>query len=122
MAAIDVSFLLSDPDFTSTATLIQRAGTSNEFGEYVITETSSTIVCVVQPGTQGTFEKVLDSARLSDSIVVYYKGVISNERAGGYGDVIVWGGNRYQVKDVEDYSNYGFGFVKAVAVLEPVSV
>jgi hypothetical protein len=122
MALIDVSELLTDPDFTNTVTLIRRASTVNTYGENVMTETQSTITAVVQGFNAESLERVPEGARLSDLIDVYYKGALHAESPGGYADVIVWGGKRYQVFEVvEDFMNFGAGFTKAVCKLEAVN-
>ncbi len=123
MALIDTSDLLLDPDFTSVVTLIRRAVAVNEYGESVITETSQNITVVAQGDNTETLTKLPQGARLSDVLTVYYKGILTAERAGGYADIIVFGGKRYQVTEVtEDYMNYGAGWVKAICYLEPVHV
>lgn len=122
MALIDVSELLTDPDFTNTVTLIRRASTVNTYGENVMTETQSTITAVVQGANTESLERVPEGARLSDLIDVYYKGQLTAESPSGYADVIVWGGKRYQVFEVvEDFMNFGAGFTKAVCKLEAVN-
>jgi len=119
MALIDVSELLTDPDFTNTVTLIRRASTVNTHGENVMTETQSTITAVVQGANTESLERVPEGARLSDLIDVYYKGQLTAESPSGYADIIVWGGKRYQVFEVvEDFMNFGAGFTKAVCKLE----
>jgi hypothetical protein len=123
MALIDVSDLLRDPDFTNVVTLIRRAVAVNEHGENVMTETPCYITAVVQGDNTETLEKLPDGARLSDAITVFYRGTLSAERPGGYADIIVWQGRRYQVREViEDFLNYGAGFTKAICILEAVSV
>lgn len=122
MALIDVSELLTDPDFTNTVTLIRRASTVNTYGENVVTETQSTITAVVQGANTESLERVPEGARLSDLIDVYYKGQLTAESPSGYADIIVWGGKRYQVFEVvEDFMNFGAGFTKAVCKLEAVN-
>jgi hypothetical protein len=122
MALIDVSELLTDPDFTNTVTLIRRASTVNIYGENVMTETQSTITAVVQGANTESLERVPEGARLSDLIDVYYKGQLTAESPSGYADIIVWGGKRYQVFEVvEDFMNFGAGFTKAVCKLEAVN-
>ena len=119
MALIDVSELLTDPDFTNSVTLIRRSSTVNSYGENVMVETSSTITAVVQAVGTETLERVPEGARLSDLLDVFYKGALHAESPGGYADVIVWGGKRYQVFEVvEDFMNFGAGFTKAVCKLE----
>ena len=123
MALIDVSDLLRDPDFTNVVTLIRRAVAVNEHGENVMTETPCHITAVVQGDNTETLDKLPEGARLSDVITVYYRGTLTAERPGGYADIIVWQGKRFQVKEVaEDFLNYGAGFTKALCVLEAVSV
>lgn len=122
MALIDVSELLTDPDFTNTVTLIRRASTVNTYGENAMTETQSTITAVVQGANTESLERVPEGARLSDLIDVYYKGQLTAESPSGYADIIVWGGKRYQVFEVvEDFMNFGAGFTKAVCKLEAVN-
>lgn len=122
MALIDVSELLTDPDFTNTVTLIRRASTVDTYGENVMTETQSTITAVVQGANTESLERVPEGARLSDLIDVYYKGQLTTESPSGYADIIVWGGKRYQVFEVvEDFMNFGAGFTKAVCKLEAVN-
>lgn len=122
MAKIDVSFLLTDPDFTDKVTLIKRASTINQWGEQVITDTSSTITAVVQGPSTEILARFPNMAQLSDAISVWYKGQLTAQSAGGYGDVIVWAGKRYQVKEVsEDFANWGEGWTMALCELEPVS-
>lgn len=119
MARIDVSFLLTDPDFCDYVTLIRRASTINEYGEHVITETSSTIMAVVQSPNNEELERVAEGARWTDYIDVYYKGRLTAESPGGYADIIVWNGRRYQVFQVnEDFINWGLGFTKALCKIE----
>ena len=123
MALIDVSDLLRDPDFTNVVTLIRRTVTVNEHGENVMTENACYITAVVQGDNTETLDKLPEGARLSDILTVFYRGTLTAERPGGYADIIVWQGKRYQVKEVvEDFMNYGAGFTKAYCVLEAVSV
>lgn len=122
MALIDVSELLTDPDFTNTVTLIRRSSTVNTYGENTMVETSSSITAVVQGANTESLERVPEGARLSDLIDVYYKGQLTAESPSGYADIIVWQGRRYQVFEVvEDFMNYGAGFTKAVCKLEAVN-
>lgn len=123
MALIDVSELLSDPDFADSATLITRGVTVNEFGESVMSEEVPEAVTVVVAGNGGeeSLSKLPEAVRLVDVISVYYAGLLSAERPGGYSDVIEWNGVRYQVRYVDNYMNFGRGFCRALCVRETVS-
>jgi len=124
MALIDTSFLLTDPDFVDTVTLIRRASTINDKGRNELTETSSQIIAAVQSVGSGDFlTRLPEGARLADSISVYYQGELFAESPSGYADVIVWGGSRYQVKEIsEHFMNHGKGFTKAECLLEAAYV
>lgn len=124
MAMIDVSALMLDPDFTNTVTLIRRAVSVSGVGETVLVETPSTICAVVSSGGDAeVLERMPAGARLSDVIAIYYQGELRAESPGGYADVIVWNGKRYQVHEVpEQYMNFGAGYTMAHCLLEPANV
>ena len=118
MALVDVSFLCYDPDFADAGELITRVMTVNEWGEGELTETAMPIVASFQPATGEDLQRLPEAAQFTDAIVVYYAGELSPERAGGYADVIVWRGRRYQVKTADPWGNYGQGYWRAVCVYE----
>lgn len=123
MALIDVSELLLDADFLDNVTLIRRSVVVDGNGEGVLTETPfPNTPMSVQGANTEALERMPEGARLSDLITVYYRGVLTAESPNGYADVIVWGGKRYQVKEVpEDFMNYGNGFTMANCMLEAVN-
>jgi hypothetical protein len=122
MARIDVAFLLTDPDFINTVLLIRRSSAINTYGENVLTETNTSIVAVVQGANTETLSRIPDGVVLGDLITVYYKGSLTAESAGGYADIIVYAGKRYQVFEVpEDYMNHGVGWTMANCKLEAVN-
>ena len=122
MANIDVSELLSDPDFTDTATLIRRASSINGFGELELTETPETITAVIQGPEPMDFKQNPDAAWLTDAIAVWWRGSFTVEAPGGYSDVVVWHGKRYICEQVqEDYINWGTGWTRALFRLEKVN-
>jgi len=123
MAQVDVSDILTDPDFLDTVTLIRRTPeVVSSVGRASFVETSSQVYMCVQGRKAETLTREPNDAWLTDAIDVYYAGVLYGAAPGGYADVIVWRGKRYQVEAVvENYSNYGAGWTHAVCRLEPVS-
>jgi len=123
MAQVDVSDILTDPDFLDLVTLIRRTPQAiSDKGRASFTETSSQVYMSVQGMKAETLNREPNDAWLTDAIDVYYAGVLYGAAPGGYADVIVWRGKRYQVESVvENYSNYGAGWTHAVCRLEPVS-
>jgi hypothetical protein len=122
VAKIDVSFLLSDPDFLDDAVLITRSQVVGDDGFASFTETSKNIVCCVQPLPFSALEKFGDYALVTDGIEVYYRGKLYAESPNGYSNIIEWNGARYQVKEVvEDFMTYGAGWSKAICIAEAVN-
>lgn len=124
MANIDVSDVLLDPDFVSSVTLIRRSANVDGHGENVLTETVLPNQLMSVQGAKGeVLERMPEGARLTDIITVFYRGELTTEADNGYGDVIVWNGKRYQVKEVpQNFMNFGAGFTVADCLLEKPSV
>ena len=122
MAQIDVSDILTDPDFLDNAVLIRRAQVIGQNGVASYSETRANITCCVQPLPHSVLQKFSDYALLTDGIDVYYRGELMSESPGGYADVIEWNGGRYQVKQVsEDFMTYGNGWTKAICIAEAIN-
>lgn len=116
MATLDVSWVLGDANFASPFTLITRAETINRFGENVIEEKSESAVGVVQAATADVMNILPQGAYPTDYIKVWYtKGLRPNEH------VILWCGRRYAVENVQEWLNYGEGYVCALCKLETVN-
>lgn len=120
MALIDVSELLTDPDFCDELVRVRRIVAVNEYGRAAITETSDTIVGSVQPGAADALERGEDMSRPVDWRVVYTLSELVEQQQvdGGYADAIVWQGKRYQVKSCDHFNNYGLGYYKALCLSE----
>lgn len=124
MANVDVTALLSDPDFVDTFTIIRRTASVNAYGETVIVETSSPITACVQGIDPEKLAKIATDARLSGGVEVWYNGRINVDPTGGYSDIIIWNGERYEAVSIdENFINYGTngGWTHATFVLKPVS-
>lgn len=119
MARVDVTELLTDLDFTSVVTRIRRSASVNGSGELAVTETSEDITAVVSSPGKNQLAILPQGVRVSDALAVYYKGEIRNEAAGGYADIIVFGGQRYKaVEMIEDWMHMGAGFTVTLCVRE----
>ena len=114
MALIDVSELLSDPDFVDEITIIRRKSIVNDNGENILSEQKFQTVASVQGNKSESLRKDEDRAILSDLITVYCKCKLYPESKNGYSDIIIWKCSRFEVYEVtEDFQNYGNGFTKA---------
>lgn len=117
MALIDISELLSDPDFADDFTVIRSTRQVGDDGRTTDSPTYYYTYGVVQPG-----ERLRDGSGLSQ--------MTDLERAGRdihivtpfrllplthttAPDQVVWNGQNYRVLHTADWTNYGQGFVTA---------
>lgn len=119
---IDVTELLDDPDFVAgNLVAISRAQAVNNAGRTENTEVRTAFSGVVFPGTGNLLVRGPDGERVSADMAVVTMHPLSAGSAGNPADEVVWRGSRYTVKSVQDYSNWGAGFVLALCDLIPVS-
>ena len=123
MALIDVSELLTDPDFVDPITAVRRTQTVGNDGIAVFTNATLPVTLAsVQPGGKDALYRFPDLANPDEWIRVYcdVRLVAHSEAEGIYGDMLTWKGGRYQVQTSDDWSNFGAGYTKALARLIPV--
>lgn len=119
MGLIDVTELLTDPDFTDTVTRIVRSASVNNSGENVLVETPDTITVAIGNLGKNAATILPQGVRISDAILVYHRGVIHIEGVGQYADIIVFGGQRFKALEViESWTHMGAGFVSVLCVRE----
>jgi hypothetical protein len=121
---IDVSELMDDPDFLSPdpVSVERRASVVNGFGENVLTPTVTPIQCIVQPGAGDQLELLPEAVRYREAITVWSRFEFMSESPGGYSDVVLYRGKRFQVMIRDRWNSQGNGYSRAVATLEGVSV
>lgn len=100
---------------------ITRAETVNEFGESTIEVTSAQAWGSIGPVGDNSLlrEEGLD-AQNKTLRVITNTFLTGGARIGAQSykpSVVVWNGNYYQVKVLEDFSNYGAGFVAADCIM-----
>lgn len=118
MALIDVSELMSDPDFVDAISVITRYPTIDYLGQNHLAESSINSVGCVQPASYKEIQRVPEAQRVSDMSSFWFKGVITATAPGKYSSVLVFKGQRYQVLTVADWSNFGEGYTQGVCVAE----
>ena len=119
MAQIDVSDILLDPDFVDSIQLIHRTATiSNKGANVVVEAVPVTTVGSVQPASFKQLQRLPDALRTSDVRSFFIKAAILSDGTSQYPDIIVFGGQRYQVQTVAPWLNYGEGWNEGVCVVE----
>lgn len=119
MAQIDVSEVVTDPDFLDAVSLVRRTSVVNSSGRNVLAESSSSVYMVVQPASPDDLQRLPDSVRRRDAITVWYVGELSADADGQYPDIVVWNSKRYQVQTADPFGNWatGSGYTEAVCTL-----
>ena len=118
MAQIDVSDLLLDPDFIDPVTLIHRTMIVGSNGLGQIIEECEETVGSVQPASGKTLNRLPDALRIQNVSSFYIKAGIIADSSCAYPDIIKYKGKRYQVEQVNDWSNFGAGWMVGVCVAE----
>lgn len=118
MADVDVTSLLSDPDFVDQVALIHRKPIVNEFGENKLQEQAFSTVGSVQPASGKTLQRLPEAFRVANVSSFWIKGTIVADGTCQYPDLIVFRGDRYAVQTVLDWTNFGQGWCEGTAVRE----
>lgn len=109
---IDMSDIITDPDFMETFTVYRKTGTFGE-GGYTTTEVAIDMAGPVIPANPDELAMVPEGDRLTGNNVFYSTAAIYRTRLEGTSDEILWNGDRYRVLHV--WNRSGNGFYKALA-------
>lgn len=112
---INVSELITDPDFAQTYSIFRKSGQFTA-GRWVQTETELTFTGPIQPATEKEIIQVPEGDRISEILVFYSTQEIYTTNNTGTSDEIEWSGNRYKVEKVERYGDNGY--YKALAIFK----
>lgn len=121
MSQIDISELLSDPDFVDEVIQIKRQPGVNLRGRNNLIDKQIKTVGCVQPATGKTIFRLPEDMRVANVSEFYIKGVITATAPGKYSDQIVFKGVKYNVQTVFDWSNWGEGYTMGTCIAEPPS-
>lgn len=118
MAIVDVTDLLNDIDFVDQMSLITRVPTVNAMGENVLVETTLDSYGSIQAASGRVIDRLPDLLRVANLSSFWFKGTIVASSTGKYPSILVFKGQRYQVKHVFDWTNYGAGWCEGACVME----
>jgi hypothetical protein len=113
MPSLDVNVVLSSPLFMDTFTVVRRESGVSDQGRTTTIETQIPTTGVVQPSGANMQERPKDYATGRKSCLVITQFRLRQQTAGYLPDLVLWRGDDYLVETVEDYTNYGRGFVQA---------
>lgn len=121
MAQLDVTELMTDPDFVDEMIHLGRVSRINSYGENNISEFETRTVGSVQPTDGPALLRVPEAERVANLMTFWIQGTIIASAPGKYTDILIFKGKRYQVKNVFDWSTWGAGWSEGLCVAEVLS-
>lgn len=118
MAQLDVTELMTDPDFVDAMIQVSRTTRTNSYGENVLTECNVNTVGSVQPADGKVIARLPEAERISNLMSFWLQGTIVASAPGKYTDILIFRGQRFQVKTVFDWSTWGAGWAEGLCVAE----
>lgn len=121
---LDVTDVLTDPDFFDQLICIRNLEEVNAQGQSVITQPVGgpiTFYGVVTSEQGDILERLAGAERIVGTILVITKFRLTDGRLNQTADIVQWAGTQYTVKQVNDYSRYGQGFMEATCEIIPLS-
>lgn len=122
MAQVDVTELLSDPDFVDEMQIVRRKPTVSEFGENVLVESVVQTIGSIQPVSGKELQRLPDALRVMNVASFWVKGEIVSDGTCKYPDLLVFKGKRYAVQIINDWTHFGQGWSQGLAVREVIAV
>ena len=117
MAQLDVTELMTDPDFVDPMTLITRTASTNLHGENIVSDCPVETFGCVQPANSEVINRLPDELRVANIKSFWLKGTIIASAPGKYASSILYKGQRYEVQHVFDWSNFGQGYCEGVCTV-----
>lgn len=118
MANLDTSELLTDSDFVDAMQIITRAPSINFLGENTLSECIQSSVGSIQPASGKVIQRLPEALRNANNMSFWFKGLIIASAPGRYSSILVFKGQRFQVKLVFDWTSWGAGWCEGVCVAE----
>jgi len=118
MPQIDVSELMTDPDFVEPVTLITRLPKVDQYGQGYFESSALETVGSVQPASNRVVQKLPEAMRVANVQSFWIKAVIVASAPGKYASTIVYRGQTYQVQTVADWSAFGEGYTEGTCVAQ----
>jgi len=122
MPFLDVSDVLTDPDFCDNTLVCERNAIITNSSGRGVTNTEFTRFSGVVTSDKGELlQRGAVGEHATDNISVITRFKLRDAGAGATADIVQWNGKRYTVTKVNDYSTYGIGFTENICELIPLA-
>jgi hypothetical protein len=115
MPFLDVTSVLTDPDFADSFTVERRSEVVDEYGRSIQTILPFRTSGVVTVGSPNDLDRPEEYEKFTRSITVVTKARLRGAVQGFQPDVIVWRDSRFVVKAIDLYPHFGAGFYQIEA-------
>lgn len=104
---IDVSRLITDPDFCERFVIRRRIG-KWEAGRFIATPEDTAVTGIVEPTSGDDLEMVPEGDRVSGMMTFYTKQPVYLSQGKSQSDEIIWRDRVYKAVQILDWSRHGF--------------
>ena len=118
MANIDVSELMTDPDFVDPVTVVARTFVVDTLGQNQLTESCEPSYGSVQPASGKTMQRLPDALRVANVMSFWVNNDIRAKHSKEYPVVLVFEGTRFAVQTIFPWTNWGQGYCEGTCVAE----
>ena len=115
---IDVSELITDPDFCQTFTIYRTKRIADDKGRAETVETSEQVTGVIQPVSGDDLDRLPEGDRGKQAVTVWIREKLTTGDDANLPDEVEWRGTRYVVKQLRNWGDWGVGFYRAICIAQ----
>ena len=120
MALVDVSEVLTDPDLMDRLSVLRGTQTVNQAGIATTVRQRISFAGVVTSDLGRILDRIAEGERVHGTITVHTRFRLTDGKSPqSVADVVQWQQREWTVTHVQDYSNFGRGFIAATCDLFP---
>ena len=108
---------LNNRFFSQQFDCTNRTQSVNQYGEASYIESPFIINASIQPTSGRELYFLPESALLTENITIFSKEQLVSSASNGYGDIVIYQGQRYQVAKVKTWTTH----YESIATLEPIN-
>ncbi|NTA27399.1 hypothetical protein [Allorhizobium ampelinum] len=117
MAGLDVSDLLSDPDFCDDFTVTRSVETIGSNGRSTYVTSDFTLTGVVTGDGGAILRQFPEATNIGNSLMFHTVERLVLETDTTSADVVTWHGRTYKITNQRDYGNFGQGIYISVGTM-----